>query len=140
ELPRVFLGGLERQRYAFAVEVDVEYLDGDLLTHLDDLVRVVDVLPGELGDVHETVDTAEVDERTEVDDRGDHTRADLALGEGLQEGGADLGLGLFEPRAAGQNDVVAVLVELDDLRFDLLADVRREVADPAQDRKSTRLN
>src|SRR5699024_12730263 len=75
ELPRVFLGGLERQRYAFAVEVDVEHLAGDLLTHLDDLVRVVDVLPGELGDVHETVDTAEVDVRTEVDDRRDHTRA-----------------------------------------------------------------
>ena len=70
-LPRVFLRGLQRQRDALAVHVDVEHLDGDLLADLDDLGRVVDVLPGQLGDVDETVDAAEVDERTEVDDRGD---------------------------------------------------------------------
>jgi hypothetical protein len=70
-LPRVFLGRLERQRDALAVHVDVEDLDGDLLADLDNLGRVVDVLPGQLGDVHQTVDAAEVDERAEVDDRGD---------------------------------------------------------------------
>ena len=43
----------------------------------------------------------------------------------------DLGLGLLEPGAAGQHHVVAVLVQLDDLGFDLLAYVRLEVADPA---------
>jgi hypothetical protein len=78
-LPRVFLGRLQRQRDALAVHVDVEHLDGDLVADLDDLGRVVDVLPGQLGDVDETVDAAEVDERTEVDDRGDDTGADLAL-------------------------------------------------------------
>ena len=36
-LPRVFLGGLERERNALAVEVDLEDLDGDLLANLDDL-------------------------------------------------------------------------------------------------------
>src|SRR5690606_37413756 len=95
----------------------------------DDLGRVVDVLPGQLGDVHQTVDTAEVHERTEVDDRGDDTRAHLALLQGLQEGGADLGLRLLEPGATRQHDDVPVLVELDDLGLDLLADVRLEVAD-----------
>ena len=78
-LPRVFLRRLERQRDPLAVHVDVEHLDGDLLAHLDDLGRVVDVLPGQLGDVDQTVDAAEVDERAEVDDRGDDTGADLAL-------------------------------------------------------------
>ena len=67
-LPRVLLRRLQRQGDALAVHVDVEDLDGDLLADLDDLGRVVDVLPGQLGDVHETVDAAEVDERTEVDD------------------------------------------------------------------------
>ena len=41
-------------------------------------------------------------------------------------------LGLLEPRPTGQHDVVAVLVELDDLGLDLLADVGLEIADPAQ--------
>src|SRR5699024_10456612 len=110
---------------------DVEHLDGDFLTDLDDLVRVVDVFPRQLRDVHEPVYAAEVDERTEVDDRGDDTGTDLALGEGLQEGGANLGLGLFEPGPAGKNDVVAVLGEFDDLGFDLLTDVRSEIAHAA---------
>ena len=128
-LPRVLLRRLQRQGDTLAVEVDVEDLDGDLLADLDDLGRVVDVLPGQLGDVHETVDAAEVHERTEVDDRGDDTGADLALLQGLQEGRANLGLRLLEPGTARQDDVVAVLVELDDLGLDLLADVRLEVAD-----------
>ncbi len=128
-LPRVLLRRLQRQRDALAVEVDVQDLDRDLLADLDDLGRVVDVLPGQLGDVHETVDTAEVHERTEVDDRGDDTGAHLTLLQRLQEGGADLGLRLLEPGTAREDDVVAVLVELDDLRLDLLADVRLEVAD-----------
>src|SRR5665811_346306 len=128
-LPRVFLRRLQRQGDALPVEVDVEHLDGDLLADLHDLARVVDVLPGQLGDVHQAVHAAEVHERAEVDDRGDHTGAHLALLQGLQEGRADLGLRLLEEGTAGQDHVVAVLVELDDLRLDLLADVRQEVAD-----------
>src|SRR6185437_14771551 len=131
QAPRVFLGRLERQRDALAVEVDVEDLDGDLLADLDDLGRVVDVLPGQLGDVHQTVDAAEVHERTEVDDRGDDARVDLALGELVEELAADLGLGLLQPLPAGEDDVVAVLVELDDLRLELAAHVGLQVADAA---------
>ena len=41
-------------------------------------------------------------------------------------------LGLLEPGTTGQHHVVAVLVELDDLGLERLADVRGEVADPAQ--------
>ena len=128
-LPRVLLRRLQRQGDTLAVHVDVEHLDGDLLADLDDLGRVVDVLPGQLGDVDETVDAAEVHERTEVDDRGHDAGADLALLELLEERRAHLGLGLLEPGTARQDHVVAVLVELDDLGLDLLADVRLEVAD-----------
>jgi hypothetical protein len=90
---------------------------------------VIDVLPGQLGDVNQTVDAAEIDERTEVDDRRDDALANLALLQLVQELAADLGLGLLEPRATRQDHVVAVLVELDDLRLDLLADVRLQIAD-----------
>ncbi len=80
--------------------------------------------------MHETVDTAQVHERTEVDDAGDDTLADLALGELVEELAAHLGLGLLQPLAAGQHHVVAVLVQLDDLGLELTADIRLEVADP----------
>ena len=48
-----------------------------------------------------------------------------------QEGGAHLGLGLFQESAAGQDHVVAVLVQLNDLGFQLTADVRLQVAHAA---------
>ena len=131
-LPRVFLGGLERERHALAVEVDLEDLDGDFLAHLDDLGCVLDVLPRELRDVHETVDATEVDERTEVDDRRHRALADLALVQVVEEVRARLRLGLLEQRTAREHDVVAVLVELEDLRLDLLTQVRGQVTDAAQ--------
>ena len=101
----------------------------DLGADLDNLGRVIDVLPGQLGDVHESVDATEVHEGTEVDDGGHDALADLALLELVQELAANLGLSLLEPRATRKDHVVAVLVELDDLRLDLLADVRLEIAD-----------
>ena len=72
-LPRILLGGLQRQADALAVEVDVEHLHGDLVADGDDGTRVVDVLPRQLADVDETVHAAEVDERTEADRRCDTT-------------------------------------------------------------------
>src|SRR5699024_3010291 len=129
--PRVLLGRLQRQGDALAVQVDLENLDGDLVADLDDLGRVIDVLPGQLGNVHQAVDAAEIDEGAEVDDRGHSALADLALLQGLQEVGADRGLGLLQVGATREDHVVAVLVELDDLRLDLLADVRLQVADAA---------
>ena len=130
-LPGIFLGGLQRERDPLAVHVDVEHFDGDLLADFDHLGGVVDVLPGQLGDVHQAVDATEIDKRAEVDDRGNDAAPDLALLQGLQEGGTDLGLGLLEPGSAGQDHIVAVLVQLDDLRLDLLAHVGLQVADPA---------
>src|SRR5690606_24984997 len=115
-----------------AVEVDLEDLDGDLLSDLHNLAGVLDVLPAELGDVHEAVDAAEVDERTEVDDRRHDALANLALGEVVEEGGAALRLGLLEQGATRQHHVVAVLVEFEDLGLDLLPEVRGQVANAAQ--------
>ena len=77
----------------------------------------------------QAINTAEIDESTEVNDGGHHALTDLALLELGQEGLADLGLGLLEVLATGQDHVVAVLVELKDLGLDLLADVRGQIAD-----------
>ena len=128
-LPRILLSRLQGQGDTLTVEIDVEHLDGDLVADLDDLGRMVDVLPGQLGNVDQAVNTAEIDESAEVNDGGHHALTDLALLELGQEGLADLGLGLLEVLATGQDHVVAVLVELKDLGLDLLADVRGEVAD-----------
>ena len=93
---------------------------------------MVDVLPGELGHVDESVHAAEIDESAEVDDGGDDTAANLARGEVGQEVLALFLLGLFQVGPAGQNHVVAVLVELDDLGIERAADVGLQVTDPTQ--------
>ena len=130
--PRILGGLLETQGDALAVEIDVENLDLDLLADLDNLGRMVDVVPGELGDVDEAVDTAEVDEGAEVNDGGNgalETHARLELGQDL---GA-LGLtGLLEHDATGEDDVVAVAVHLDDAGLDAGAHVGGEVLDATE--------
>ena len=73
-LPRVGLRLLETERDALAVAVDVEHLDLHVLADLEHLGRMVDVAPGELGDVDQAVHAVEVDERAEVDDVGDLCR------------------------------------------------------------------
>jgi hypothetical protein len=131
-LPRVLLRRLEGEADALLREVDVEDLHLDLVADGHDGAGVVDVLPGQLGHVHEAVHAPEVDEGAEVDDRRDGALADLARLEVGEELLALLLLRLLEPRPAGQHDVVAVLVELDDLGLEAAADVGREVPDPAE--------
>ena len=77
-LPRILLGGLQRQADALAVEVDVEHLHGDLVADGHDRAGMVDVLPRQLADVDQAVHAAEVDERTEADDARHDALADLA--------------------------------------------------------------
>ncbi len=93
---------------------------------------MIDVLPRQLADVHQAIHTAaKIHEGTEVDDAGDHTGTNLALLQLLEEGGAHLGLGLLQPCPTGQDHVVAVFVELNDLGLDGLANVGLQIANTA---------
>ena len=131
-LPWILLGGLQRQADALTVEVDIEHLNGDLVANGDNGARVVDVLPRQLADVDETIHAAEVDERAERHDAADNTFADLARLEVGEEAVATFLLRLFQEGTTTEYDVVAVLVQLDDLGLDDLADVRHEIAHTAQ--------
>ena len=53
------------------------------------------------------------------------------LDELVQELAAHLGLRLLQPGPTGQHDIVAVLVQLDDLGFERLADVGLQIANAA---------
>ena len=98
-LPRILLGLLESERDALAVAVDVEHLDLDRVADLEDLARMVDVRPRKLGDVDQSVDPVEVDERAEVNDVGDLALDDEARGETVEDLLADLLALLLEDRA-----------------------------------------
>ena len=93
---------------------------------------MIDVLPRQFGHVDETVHAAEIDEGAEVHDARHDTAAHLSGLEVGEEVFSLFLLGLLEPRATRQHDVVAVLVELDDLRLEAAPDVGRKVAHAAQ--------
>jgi len=116
-VPWVRLHLLEAEGDALLVLVDVENLNGELLTDLDEFGRVVETGPGHVGDMEEAVDAVEVDERTEVGDVFDCADDFIADGDSAEEGLAFLRAFLLDDFAAAENDIFAVFVDFDDLEI-----------------------
>ena len=122
---------LEAERDALLFLVELEDLDLDLVANVDEVAGVGETAPAHVGDVEQAVEAAHVDECAVVGEVLDDAGEDAALFEG-GEGDRLLGVLLFlEDLLAGDDDVAALLVELDDADFDLGADVAVEVADGA---------
>ena len=88
---------------------------------------MADAAPAHVGDVQQAVHTVEVDERAEIGDVLDGALADVArdhLGEQLWRA---LGAFLFDEFAAGQHDVLPLLVDFDDFELVGVADELRQV-------------
>jgi len=91
-----------------------------------------DASPRHVGDVEESVDAAEIDERAEVGDVLDDALSDLVLLELLHQFLALAGALDLEDHAARDDDVAAALVELDDLELVLLAEELVDVRHAAE--------
>src|SRR2546429_94696 len=127
-LPRIGAELLESQAHPRALAVELEDAHLDLVAHLHDLGGVLDALPGHVGDVQQPIDPAEIDEGAvigEVLDRAAHHRAFLQV---VHERAALGGELLLDHRAARHHDVIALLIELDDLELDRLASEIRGIA------------
>ena len=127
--PRIFAELLEAQRDAVLLGVELQDLGGDFVADLNHFGRVTDTAPGQVGDVQQAIDAAEVDERTVVGDVLDDALDDGAFLQRREQLFALFAHGSLEHGAARNNDVVALAVELDDLEFEFLAFVRRGVLD-----------
>src|SRR5262249_45149212 len=120
-LPRILGDLLEAERNALGLRVELEHLDAYVIADLEHLGRMVHPAPAHVGDVQEAVDAAEIDERTVLGEVLDDTVDDLAFLELLERLALELGALLLEEHAARQDDVAALLVELDDLELEVLA-------------------
>ncbi len=109
--------------------VDLDDPDLHLLADIEHLGRMIDAPPGDVGDVQEAVDAAEVHERAVVGDVLHHAVDDLTLFEVLHQFLALLGAGLFQNGAARDHDVAAAAVHFQDLERLLDVHQRRDVAD-----------
>ena len=129
--PRVRRELLEAERNALLFLVELEHLDLDLVAYVDEVARMGQAAPAHVGDVQQAVEAAQIDERAVVGEVLDHAGEDRALFQGRERDGL-LGVLVFlEQLLAGDDDVAALLVELDDADFDLGADVAVEIADGA---------
>ena len=113
------LDALDRQRQAAALGVDLEDLHLHVVARLHDLARVLDVLLGELGDVHEALDALQdLDERAEGDHLGDLALELVADVVGVDDALPRVLLGLLE----AQGDALAVAVDVEHLDLHGVAD------------------
>ena len=113
--PRVFLQLLHAERDAVRLVVDLDDPHLDLLADGQDFARMVDAAPGDVSDVQEAVDAAEIDERAIVGEVLDRAVDDLALGEVGDDLVALLGPALLEHGAARDDNVAAAPVHFQDL-------------------------
>src|SRR5580658_11519 len=126
--PRIFLELLHAQRDAVRLVVDLDDPDLHLLADRQHLGRMVDAAPGDVGDVQQAVDAAEVDERAVIGDVLHGAVDHLALGEIGDDLMPLLGAALFQHGAARDDDVAAAAIHFQNL--ERLRDVhqRRDVA------------
>src|SRR6202035_1880298 len=96
---------------------------------IEHLGRMIDAPPGNVGDMQQAVDAAQIDEGAVVGDVLDHAVDDLALFEVLYQFLALLGASLFEHGAARHDDVAAAAIHFQDLERLLVVHQRRHVAD-----------
>src|SRR5664280_380852 len=128
-LPRVVEQLLHAERDAVSLVIDLDDLDLHRLADIEHLGRMIDAPPGDVGDVQQAVDAAQIHEGAVVGDVLDHAVNDLALFEILHQLLALLGSRLFQHGAAGDHDVAAAAIHFQNL--ERLIDVHqwRDVAD-----------
>ena len=77
--PWVLAQLLETQRHTVALAIELEDFDIHFLANFYDLARVLDTLPGHIGNVQQPVDTTEVYKRAVVGQVLDHALHGLAF-------------------------------------------------------------
>src|SRR5690606_26529987 len=120
-VPRILAQLLEAQADAVALAVELEHAHVELVAHVHHLGRMAHALPGHVGDVQQAVDAAQVHEGAVVGEVLDHALDDRAFLQPLQQLLALLGVLALDHRTAGDDDVVALAVQLDDLELEFLA-------------------
>src|SRR6185437_4295341 len=113
---------------ALRLVVDLDDLHRYRLADAEHFGRMADAAPGDVGDVQQAVDAAEIDESAVVGDVLDHAFDHLLLLQAGHEAGALLGAALFEHGAARDHDIAAAAVHLEDLEGLRLVHQRADVA------------
>src|SRR5690554_3629318 len=116
--PRIFAQLLQTQRNAVALTVKLQDFNIDFVSHIHDFARMLDALPGHISDVQQAVNTAQIYERAVVGQVLDDTLDFQTFSQGFQQSFTLLAVFSFQNGAAGNNHVVTLLVQLDNLELE----------------------
>src|SRR5215470_6514142 len=141
--PRIPLERLQAERDPPFLLVEPEHLDAHRVADAQEVGRTAHARMGELGERHETLHAAQVDERAEVGERGDRPGEHGPRHDLLARFLGRLGGALLEQAPAGEDQIAAVLAEGRDAKLEDAPDVvvrrldaaqvhLRERAEPAQ--------
>ena len=126
--PRVSFELLHAKGNALGLGIEADHLDVDRLADLQGIRRMVDPAPRDVGHVQQAVDATEIDEGTVVRDVLDHAFEHLPLVQVGDQLVALLGTGVLQHGAAGDHDIPAAAIHLEDLERLIGADQGRNVA------------
>src|SRR5690554_504258 len=112
---------LQTQGYTVTLTVELQNLNVNLVAHIDDFARMLDAFPSHIGDVQQTIHTAQVGECAVVGEVLDDTFCFHAFLQGRQQRFALGTVFSFQNRTTGNNYVVALLIQLDNFEFEFLA-------------------
>ena len=125
--PRIGFQLFHAERDALSVGVEADHLNLNGLADLQGLARVIDPAPGDVGDVQQAVDAAQIDKRAVVGDVFDHPLQDLTFLEVGDQFRTRFGAGFFQHGAARNDDVAAAAIHFQDLERLRRAQQRRDV-------------
>ena len=114
-VPRIGFELLHAEADALGLDVEADDLDLDGLADTQNFGRMADPPPGDIGDMQQAVDFAEIDERAVVGDVLDHALENLPLFQAGDQFGAGLGASLFHDRAARDHDIAAAAIHFENL-------------------------
>ena len=126
--PRIGLELLHAQRDTLCFRVEADDLNLDALADMQGFGRMIDAAPRDIGDVQQTIDAAQIDERAVIGDVLDDAGEDLAFLQRSDQLRARFGAALFEHGAARHDDVAARAIHLEDLERLRRAEQRGDVA------------
>ena len=108
--------------------IEADHLNVQGLADLQHFGGMVDAAPGDIGDVKQTVDTAEIDEGAVIGDVLDHAFEDLAFGQVGNQLRTGLGTGFLKHGAARYDNIVALRVHFQNLERLRRVHQRRDIA------------
>jgi hypothetical protein len=121
-LPGIILQGADGKTDAALFAVNVDDLDVDFLTDFEHFLGMCDMVPGDFGEVDETIGSVDVDEGAEVCEAGDATGVGLAFFQFADDTFFQFRTGFVAGSTLREDEAAAFAVHFNDADGDRLTD------------------